>query len=367
MARYTTSRIAMSPSQRHDEVVARILAGTQQTVSFPGRSQYAAGGGGASACGLAAFNCVRIILSRERDGIRAAELVSSMVDRETIEVSKRRHVLLLRTEHRTFPEQEILDVCLRWSGADHLDVEDIYEAPIFKTTLIHERTVFKSPGVEQFRDLLSYVLSDLRREATVLTSHSRQLLEVSSHGSAAIITRPPEIVAVLKLPCSTNSDIFVVFDSHPREAHPHGAGFIFRTSADDTAQYLHELFKFDDSLLEDESLQWQAQLLANFSAHMFTIGDDATSQYDAVMDTSLAVLSMKAKIVQLATDNSTLKTENQQLQDQLDTLELQNNDLREDLRRLKKDTKGKEKAIVPVNGHISATGRCWTSQGVRYL
>jgi hypothetical protein len=62
----------------HEETVDRVLAGVQQVVSFPGCSQYAAGGGGVSTCGLAALNCARVILGRERDGLKGEELVCSM-------------------------------------------------------------------------------------------------------------------------------------------------------------------------------------------------------------------------------------------------------------------------------------------------
>jgi hypothetical protein len=77
-----------------EETVDRVLAGIQQVVSFEGRSQYAAGGGGASTCGLAALNCARVILGRERDGLKGEELVCSMMGRETMEASAHMPTLL---------------------------------------------------------------------------------------------------------------------------------------------------------------------------------------------------------------------------------------------------------------------------------
>jgi hypothetical protein len=77
----------MSQRMKPEHIVRDILAGSSHIVSFQGRSQYAAGGGGASACGLAAFNCVRIALGREQAGQRDGELIRSMLGRETMEVS----------------------------------------------------------------------------------------------------------------------------------------------------------------------------------------------------------------------------------------------------------------------------------------
>jgi hypothetical protein len=70
--------------ERADDVVTAVLRGIQQVVSFPGRSQYAGGPSGVSACGLAAFNCARVILGRERGGCEGRELLSAMVQRTRV-------------------------------------------------------------------------------------------------------------------------------------------------------------------------------------------------------------------------------------------------------------------------------------------
>lgn len=58
----------------------------EYVVTFEGRSQYGIDGGGASACGLAALNCARIVLGRERDGLRGGLLIDDMTKKETLEV-----------------------------------------------------------------------------------------------------------------------------------------------------------------------------------------------------------------------------------------------------------------------------------------
>jgi hypothetical protein len=64
-----------------------ILLGSESIVSFPGRSQYTPGGGGVSACGLAAMNFARIILSMFRqDEFDGRDLLSILQKQETSEV-----------------------------------------------------------------------------------------------------------------------------------------------------------------------------------------------------------------------------------------------------------------------------------------
>jgi hypothetical protein len=163
-----------NPSDRRakEEAVDGVLAGSQHVVSFPGRSQYTAGGGGASACGLAALNCVRVVLGRERDGLKDEELAYSMMGRETMEASTPARRTSRPCLLTSSPLQEILDICLRWSGGYHLDVDDIYETPVFSWPLVRERTLFERPGMEQFLGLLSYVSYQTLRDINGDT-HSR--------------------------------------------------------------------------------------------------------------------------------------------------------------------------------------------------
>ena len=75
-------------------ITTRILQNDEEcVVSFEGRSQYGTRGGGVSACGLAALNCARIILGKEKDGLKGVALLQSMMKRETLEVVA--HNLLL--------------------------------------------------------------------------------------------------------------------------------------------------------------------------------------------------------------------------------------------------------------------------------
>ena len=84
--------------------------------------------------------------------------------------------------------------------------------------------------------------------------------------SAAIITRPPEILACLKMAVSPMLNIFIIFDSHPRPQYADGAGLLVFGKLEGAARALTELFPVVD--LSESGLQWQAQLLSNYSAHI---------------------------------------------------------------------------------------------------
>ena len=107
----------------------------------------------------------------------------------------------------------------------------------------------------------------------------------------------------------------MVFDSHPRPDHPHGAGFTFSTSVDATARYLHDLLAIDENILSDRTLQWQTQLLANFSGLLFvakTIGRfdlDAIEAERAMVESSLTILALQAEVAELKSQNAALQRE----------------------------------------------------------
>ena len=70
------------------EIIQSILHGNaQRVVSFAGISQYSSDSGGASACGLAALNCARLILQRYRAGISGEDLLEEIVKQEMLEVA----------------------------------------------------------------------------------------------------------------------------------------------------------------------------------------------------------------------------------------------------------------------------------------
>lgn len=78
----------MAIQQDPKEITRALLTdGKEHVASFAGRSQYGIGGGGVSACGLAALNCARVILGKEQTGTKDTALVEEMMKQETLEVS----------------------------------------------------------------------------------------------------------------------------------------------------------------------------------------------------------------------------------------------------------------------------------------
>ncbi|KAF8752098.1 ATP synthase F1 gamma [Rhizoctonia solani] len=110
-------------------------------------------------------------------------------------------------------------------------------------------------------------------------------LDRESPGPRAIImTRPPEVICVMHIPIPEPTpnywappqsarhaeSIYLVFDSHPRPDHPNGAAVqIFSPDPiEDVSHYLMDLFRIDQGLFDDPSLEWTAQLLGQVSYHV---------------------------------------------------------------------------------------------------
>ena len=130
--------------------------------------------------------------------------------------------------------------------------------------------------------------------------------------AAVIITRPPEIVTCIRFLISGET-IFLIFDSHPRPSHPGGAAFILCRSIGVTAAHLNSLLAVDSHFLTDSHMQWQAQLLAQYSGHVFVFKPNDSPLSHSDLETSLATLDMRAEISDLKSRTSDLVTENKRL------------------------------------------------------
>ncbi|PIL36988.1 hypothetical protein GSI_00680 [Ganoderma sinense ZZ0214-1] len=276
---------------------------TEYIVTHPGRSQYSQTGGGVSACGLAALNCARIVLGLQSAGLDPAHLVQELMKRKFLE--------------------GILQPCLSWSSPSHLAVDEIYKVPIFQKCLQMVSSDYGQAGLPYFERLVSNI-------AGYTKSHSAS--------TCVIITRPPEIIACFCL-ADVPSELFVIFDSHPRpEKHPQGAAFIFKNSIRSTAEYLSELLRYDERLLSDSTVQWQAQLLAHCSGDIFVAranGPTSSQWAEIALDASLEVLKLRARVRSLETDNESLESDKRQLNDEISKLDDKVLELDDELVRLK--------------------------------
>ena len=99
---------------------------------------------------------------------------------------------------------------------------------------------------------------------------------------------------------------------------------IVNTSIEGTARHLTELLPNVD--LPDSFLQWQAQLLSNYSGHVFVpygVETSTPTLWQAVLESSLAQLSMQAEISELRSQNESLKNEQQRLESEIKEAEAQ--------------------------------------------
>jgi Ring finger domain len=136
-------------------------------------------------------------------------------------------------------------------------------------------------------------------------------------------------------------NIFLIFDSHSRPSHPRGAGFTFNVSIDSTARTLAELLAVDSCLLADTGMQWQMQLLSNFSGHMFLstppeAGDGLAELSATVLESSLEILALRAELEELKSRNSSLIKDKKRLENKLNAET-----------SLKKDKKNSRSSYVP--------------------
>ncbi|KAJ6620552.1 hypothetical protein B0H10DRAFT_2215829 [Mycena sp. CBHHK59/15] len=287
--RWHMSNPEQGQSRPNAQIVEQVLTGTEQIVSHEGASQYR--GGGIASCGLAGLNFVRVVLARVEEGLEDGRLLEDVLSRRTSE--------------------EVISICSRWSSNVHLEVEDIFKVPLFERALTFVSSTYGEPGFERFRALLS------------------DLQSIPNDYAAVLITSLPEITTCLKLPIkiddkAVKQDVFIIFDSHPRTDHPTGARLIVNTSLDATASHLNNLLAVDTRSLADSSLQWQTQLLANFSGHFFVSKGGASNNVEdltqAVLESSLVALGLQAEVADLRYQNSSLARDRQSLEIELDEL-----------------------------------------------
>ncbi|KAF8967727.1 hypothetical protein BDZ97DRAFT_1656009 [Flammula alnicola] len=276
-----------------NKVLEEVLEGKQQVISYPGTSQYQVRSGSeatgiVSACGLAALNCARTIFRLQEES------------EDRFDVKDHGDSSFLRVVLSQETVEDIVSICSSWPSSDHLEVEDLLEIPVFK----HHFNLVK----------IDYRRSD-HADFLVLLQDMLALESGSNIPVAAIITRTPEIVVCLKLSISFHN-IFVIFDSHPRPSHPSGSGFIVNSSLEGTAAYLHGLLAIDPKILADHTMQWQAELLSQFSGHIIvpSLPPSSLDNFDDIlMEASKTILQLKVDLADSKRRESYLSTENHDL------------------------------------------------------
>ncbi|KAF8479399.1 hypothetical protein JB92DRAFT_3044501 [Gautieria morchelliformis] len=258
--------------------------------SFKGTGQYTQGG--ASTCGLAALNAVKVVLGHEKSGVKGIKLLERIITRQAVD--------------------EIVEICARWASQLHLEVDDIVALPMFKNTLVLQFSEHQTAESSNFTALLRH----LER-----TSLKRAM------SAAVVITRPPEIFTVFHVLTHTRrrSKIFAIFDPYPRPSKGvKGASFRLFATLAATSDYVTRLLQIDPCLLSG-GLQWEAQLLNHYSGHIFLAGgshnfhvNDSRSMYDAnmdILDLRSILSDMEGRNKELTSENSALMKRVAQLED----------------------------------------------------
>ena len=129
--------------------------------------------------------------------------------------------------------------------------------------------------------------------------------------TVAIITRPPEIVALFNIPSGDpeSPSIPILFDSHPRpHLHPRGAAFIFFLDEEGPVQYLSSLFQTDRALVESKT--WDASLLGQYTAHVLKLKMSTPDEHErALYQANIRVLVEQASLREAATREAVLSAE----------------------------------------------------------
>ncbi|KAG9047674.1 hypothetical protein FS837_001750 [Tulasnella sp. UAMH 9824] len=300
---YVDARAELPPvlDPQIEKEIQLVLAGSTIVKSYRGTSQYSQRG--PSACGLASFNAVRTVLEKEGHGTIGADLIREMMSRRFVE--------------------DATAICAAWTSSAHLEVDDINQFPLFNGALRLVTTDFRQANYAEFGNLLR------RLELAATNTPGRS--------AAAIITKPPEILAVFAIATGHAEPIgspfiYVVFDSHSRpDLHPNGAAFSFFGRAAVAAEYLSNLLSFDTAILNDEHLHWQTQLLSQYSAHVFVAHDkpplSKTEMEMELFRANIAALESKSALAEMKTNMTELQarfarstSENARLKDELRTL-----------------------------------------------
>lgn len=200
-----------------------------------------------------------------------------------------------------------------------MEVEDILGIPILDRSMRILSTKYGMPEFDEFKAVLSYVVCSISAVVLVLIVIASEMVDLKG-SAAAIITRPPEILACVKLVLSATLNIFIIFDSHPRQRYPDGTGLLIFASVEGTARALAELLPVVD--LSESGLQWQAQLLSNYSAHILVprpVQDRQGHLKHIAMDSSLEILALRER----ARQGDRLLQENERLGRRVEELEQQ--------------------------------------------
>ncbi|SJL03907.1 uncharacterized protein ARMOST_07264 [Armillaria ostoyae] len=297
--------------------LAQVIKEKEKLVVHPGTSQYTIGG--VSACGLASLNFARLVLDKEREGIQGVALLADIASVQAVEVSGVDRVHFSRFSGFSLGHRLHLFPMAGQSSSRSRNY--LCSAPVSNINETDKLYLRISIGWSLRRNARVLHFFFFHRVAYRLPS---DLEFASDNTSVAVITRPPEIIACAKVP-TPEQNIYVIFDTHPRPTHPDGSGVTFLATVESAAKRLSDILSVDTSLLSESGLQWQAQLLANFSAHVFIPNDkwstDPADLKQALLESSVTILTLQAQLSDLESRNQSLTSTTDRLEEEIDELQ----------------------------------------------
>ncbi|KAJ7275637.1 hypothetical protein C8J57DRAFT_1714232 [Mycena rebaudengoi] len=227
----------------------------QRVVSHNGVGQHDAGS--PAGCGLASMNFARFVMEKVLTGVVGWNLIRQLIRRESA--------------------IEILSICALWTRETHLEVLELVDLPLFSKSMKLELE-----RLRQGRASLDY-FNDTIREL-------QQLAQLSMV-SAAVITRPPVIIACTSI-VTDDGPVFFVFDSHPLT----GATFTFSTTEDTAARDLDQCLHGDERMM-NASLS-NAQDYGVVLSHFFTPNTSFDPNPEAltmtIAESSISILLLRS-------------------------------------------------------------------------
>lgn len=231
----------------------------------------------------------------------------------------------------------------------------MYRIPIFEGSLKLASTDYDSPSPDRITRLLEYVVCLALSAFPALTGRHRNM-RASGSPSAILITRYLNVVTCLRLRAPTQ-DVFVLFNPRINPEHEQVASLTFSTSLPQIARCLCDVFPLDNVHLAQVDLDRQAKLLEKCTVHVFVpraTSYDARIGEEALIVSSLTLLTLRAELEELSGDNVSLKKEKQQLEKSIVDLQTR---LQEEKTKGKRVQSSKQSVMKSARGPSLAQAR----------
>ncbi|KAF8548674.1 hypothetical protein OG21DRAFT_1422667 [Imleria badia] len=226
---------------------------------------------------LAALNFARLAFAAERSTPLLSQILALLYSKKMVD--------------------DALGICREWASGVHLEVEDVYRIPLFEASLKLISTDYDSPRPDHIARLLDN-------------------LRTLDSSAAILITRYPDVIICLRLR-APRQDVFVLFNPRVNSEDEQVASLTFSTSLPQIAQKLCGVFPLKKNHIPPTNFDWQGKLLEKCTGHVFVpraTSYDARVGEEALIVSSLTLLSLRAELEELTRNNGSLKGDKRRLE-----------------------------------------------------